>query len=221
MAIIHTLRLPLPLRTGTVNSYLLETKTGFLLIDTGASSARGALQHTLERIGVEPGRLRLIVITHGDFDHTGNAAFLRSQYQAQIAMHAGDLGMAVRGDMFFGRKVGNGLIRVIAPLFFGFGKAERFQPDALLEDGCPLAPYGLAARVVNIPGHSAGSIGVLTEQGELFCGDLLENTTRPALNSIMDDLQAAKASVARLRSLPVQMVYPGHGGPFSLGDLHG
>jgi hydroxyacylglutathione hydrolase len=46
-----------------------------------------------------------------------------------------------------------------------------------------------------------GSVGILTAGGDLFCGDLLENYDRPALNSIMDDLAAANASVEE--DLPV------------------
>jgi hydroxyacylglutathione hydrolase len=51
----------------------------------------------------------LIVITHGDFDHIGNAAYLRQKFGAKIAMHADDVGMAERGDMFWNRKKGNRL----------------------------------------------------------------------------------------------------------------
>jgi hydroxyacylglutathione hydrolase len=72
---------------------------------------------------------------------------------------------------------------------------------------------------VHIPGHSSGSIGVLTAGGHLFCGDLLTNTGGPVLNQIMDDPAAARASVERLRSLHIDTVYPGHGGPFSLEQL--
>jgi len=59
----------------------------------------------------------------------------------------------------------------------------------------------------------------LTAAGDLFCGDLLENVRRPALNSIMDDLPTAHASVEFLRHLGVQTVYPGHGAPFRLEEL--
>ena len=44
------------------------------------------------------------------------------------------------------------------------------------------------------------------------------NTRQPALNSIMDDVPAAQASVERLKSLEVRTVYPGHGQPFLWGQ---
>ena len=49
---------------------------------------------------------------------------------------------------------------------------EPFEPDVLLEDGQDLSSYGLDARVVLLPGHSRGSIGILTGDGSLFCGEI-------------------------------------------------
>ena len=93
---IKTFRLPLPYRLGSVNCYLIGSQAGYLLIDTGGPNQRLALEKGLADAGCRPGRLKLIVLTHGDFDHTGNAAYLREKFGAKLAMHAGDSGMAVR-----------------------------------------------------------------------------------------------------------------------------
>jgi hydroxyacylglutathione hydrolase len=215
--------LGLPFRFGRVNCYLIETDAGYFMIDTGCSNRRSELVGALESTGCGQGNLQLIVITHGDFDHIGNAAHLRGKFGAKIAMHAGDSGMAERGDMFWNRKRGSKLFRTIAPILFRFSKADRFEADVLLEDGLDLSGFGLDAEVIELPGHSLGSIGVLTANGDLFCGDLLENNDTPGPGSIVDDAQAAQASVDRLRSLNIRTVYPGHGKPFSMQafwDLH-
>lgn len=216
---LRTITLPLPFRMGNVNCYLLQTGSGFVLIDTGASNARAELEQELASAGCTPGSLTLIVLTHGDFDHTGNAACLGGKYGARIAIHRDDAGMAEQGDMFWNRSSGNRLIGLMAPILFRFPKANRFTPDLYLEDGHDLAAYGLEARVLSIPGHSKGSIGILTTGGDLFCGDLLENSKEPGLNSIMDDPAAAKLSVEKLQGLEVQTVYPGHGQPFTMDSL--
>jgi len=78
----------------------METDAGFILIDTGCSNKRVELEKRLESAGCKPGDLKLIVLTHGDFDHTGNAAYLRKKFGAKIAMHHEDSGMVERGDMF-------------------------------------------------------------------------------------------------------------------------
>lgn len=216
---IHPITLQLPLRMGSVNCYLVQGDKGFVLIDSGMPASRKALLQALERLGCQPGQLKLLVITHGDFDHTGSAAHLREAYGAKIAMHRDDSGMAEQGDMFFNRQPRNALLRKLAPALIGFGKAQRFTPDVLLGEGDDLSPYGFAARVLSIPGHSKGSIGILTAAGDLFCGDLLANVGKPALGDIIDDMPAAEASLQRLRGLNVGMVYPGHGEPFPMNAL--
>jgi glyoxylase-like metal-dependent hydrolase (beta-lactamase superfamily II) len=212
----RTIALPLPLRMGRVNCYLIEAAAGFALIDTGGPNARAALHAALADAGCSPGSLRVILLTHGDFDHIGNAAYLRTTFGTRIAMHGDDAGMAERGDMFVNRKRPNLLVRSLIPLFTGFGAAERFTPDLYLADGDDLAQYGLEATILSLPGHSRGSVGVLTAAGELFCGDLFENTKGPALNSLLDDPAAAAASLARLERLRIGAVYPGHGQPFGM-----
>ncbi len=126
---IKTIHLLLPYHLGSVNCYLIETDTGYILIDTGGSNKRTDLERELASAGCKPGNLKLIVITHGDFDHTGNARYLREKYGTKIAIHPDDAGMLERGDMFWNRKKGNMLIRLLAPLLFGFTKSNRSQPD--------------------------------------------------------------------------------------------
>jgi hydroxyacylglutathione hydrolase len=216
---IKIITLSHPLKLVSVNCYLVETDTGFILIDTGISNGRAELEDELASAGCKPGSLDLIVLTHGDFDHTGNAAYLRHKFGAKIAMHRDDAGMAVRGDMFWNRSSANALLKLMAPILFSFPKSNRFSPDMTPEEGDDLSEYGLDARVLSIPGHSKGSIGILTCGGDLFCGDLLENTKKPAINSLMDDLAAGEASLGKLQGFDIHTVYPGHGKPFPMESL--
>lgn len=216
---ISVITLPLPLGMGSVNCYLLRAGDGYVLIDTGAPNAREILRKELERLGCRPGTLHLILLTHGDFDHIGNAACLRAAFGSRIAMHADDARAAEIGDMFANRKKSNVILRALIPRLIGFGQAERFAPDALAKDGWALSGYGLEARVIAIPGHSPGSIGILTAGGDLFCGDLFDNTKRPSLNALLDDRDAALRSAAKLSSLGIRTVYPGHGKPFAMDQV--
>ncbi|MGB6300685.1 MAG: MBL fold metallo-hydrolase [Rivularia sp. (in: cyanobacteria)] len=216
---IKVINLLLPLNLGSVNCYLINTDIGYILIDTGSSKKRTEIEKALENAGCQKGNLKLIVLTHGDFDHTGNAAYLRKKFTTKIAMHHDDSGMLERGDMFFNRKKPNILIRMMLPIvsiIFGFNKSERCKPDLYLEEGYDLFKYGFDAKVVYIPGHSKGSIGILTAEGDLFCGDLLENIDEPAFSAIIDDLTAANTSIEKLKGLKINTVYPGHGEPFAM-----
>jgi hydroxyacylglutathione hydrolase len=97
---------------GGVNCYLLSIDSGFVLIDTGFSKNRVDVEKELESAGCKPGNLRLILLTHGDFDHSGNAAYLRGKYNAKIAMHSADKGMVEKGDLFYNRNA-NLLMRIL------------------------------------------------------------------------------------------------------------
>ena len=199
-----------------VNCYLVKTSTGCILIDTGLPKRRGDLVRELKAADCGIGDLKLIVITHGHLDHNGSTAYLRERYGAKIAMHLGDSAMAESGDMFVGLKGLNvAVIRVLLPLV-GMSRYDGFTPDIILEDGLDLSEHGLDAKVVHVPGHSKGSIGVLTTEGDLFCGDLLVNNKNLARNTLIDDQAEYDASVERLKTLGIGTVYPGHGRPFKM-----
>jgi glyoxylase-like metal-dependent hydrolase (beta-lactamase superfamily II) len=131
-------------------------------------------------------------------------------------MHNDDVGMVEYGDMFWNRKSGNLIIKKIVNILF---KIHKFKPDLIIDEGFNLFEYGFDARVIYLPGHSKGSIGILTSKGDLFCGDLFINDKTPRLNTIIDDQVAANNSVAKLKNHYINMVYPGHGNPFYMNYL--
>jgi glyoxylase-like metal-dependent hydrolase (beta-lactamase superfamily II) len=216
---IITITVSLPFRVGKVNCYLIDSGAGFVLIDTGSSNQRALIENRLTAAGCKPGDLRLIALTHGDFDHSGNAAYLRKKFGSSIAMHSEDSGMVEHGDMTWNRNKPNLLVRIAFRLLFRLGKSDRCNPDILISDGDDLSEHGFKATVISIPGHSKGSVGFLTDDGILFGGDLLENTDSPALNPIMDDLKAAESSVAVLKRLEIDTVFPGHGQSFKMESI--
>jgi hydroxyacylglutathione hydrolase len=204
---------------GGVNCYLARCRDGFMLIDTGFGARRKRLVRELEMAGCAPGNLRMVLLTHGDVDHAGNAAYLRALYGAKIAMHGGDSGMVEKGDMSFNRKPRadrmSGFFRLLGRLSRVFGMGGRFEtfvPDVLLEDGRDLSPDGFEGTIVHIPGHSKGSIGLLTNDGNLYCGDFAYNM--PGMDYV-DDLEAHAASRSRLEGMRITTIHPGHGGPMA------
>jgi hydroxyacylglutathione hydrolase len=166
-------------------------------------------------------------VTHGDIDHTGNCAYLREKYAARIAMHAGDTEMCMkdgitrdRGEM----PKGFPLPLMILWLFRGFLRFaigqmlwrrpfDRFEPDLLLEEGQSLAEHGFDAKILYTPGHSKGSISILTDSGALICGDMFNNVRGRILVSTDKD------GLERLEELEIETIYPGHGEPFPTEQL--
>jgi hydroxyacylglutathione hydrolase len=195
------------------NCYLLKTEKGFVLIDTGRKSKRRKLEQELVREGCKRGTLDLIILTHGDFDHTGNSAYLRDKYDTKIAMHHYDVGMIEYGDMFWNRQTGNIIIKKLVNLFFNI---RRFTPDFHIDENSDLSNYGLNVKVLYLPGHSKGSIGLLTSDKNLFCGDLFTNRKKPEPNSLVDNVKELNDSIDKVKSFDINTVYPGHGKPFQM-----
>lgn len=208
------------------NCYLFRSTGGFALLDTGFPHSRGQLVSALEAAGCQPGDLSLIVLTHGDIDHSGNAAYLRSTHGSPIAMHPGDTAMCLADGVTRPRDtrvpddfpkvlylwLGIAILKYLRMKLTKSDRFEPFAPDLLLEDGQDLAPLGLEAVAYHTPGHSKGSICLLTPSGGLYSGDEFGQVWGRVISSRDDpELPSTKA---KLRALDVRTVYPGHGGPF-------
>ena len=111
---------------------------------------------------------------------TGINVPLRKKYGAPIAMHPNDAGMVRRGDMSHSRKAKPDRITTMGRVILLVGRLmtlvnrgsfDCFSPDVYLEDGQSLSAYGFDAKVLHLPAHSRGSIGVLTPDGELVKAD--------------------------------------------------
>ncbi|MFW9920869.1 MAG: MBL fold metallo-hydrolase [Candidatus Thorarchaeota archaeon] len=205
------------------NCYLLETDGGFILIDTGFAKSRQEIESILVESGCTPENLKLIILTHGDFDHTGNCAYLRSKYDCKVAMHYDDLGMVEKGDFFWNRE-NRAITKALGRLMFSLMRMnlrmeDRFSPDLFLEDMQDLSDMGMKARVIHVPGHSKGSIGILTDEGDFFCGDLFVNTKFPDRNNMLSNASEYESSIRKVMNLGAISVYPGHGKPFLIQEI--
>ena len=155
----------------------LEGDKGFVLVDTGFDEQWGKLENELIAAGCLPDNLKLVIITHGDIDHIGNCAKLQKKYNAKIAIHKGDLDLAQKGN-FPDRVVTNRIVKISMLIEAIVDKLKKnkksipiFIPDLFLEDNQKLNEYGVDARIIHTPGHTKGSISILTDKGDLICGD--------------------------------------------------
>lgn len=218
-----------------VNCYLGKAEEGFILFDTGGhlimdkeyTDRREKLCSYLDKAGCRPGNLKLIILTHGDSDHSGNAAFLREKYQTSIAMHRADtelvkgITLSKRMESFHYRSpIYRFIFRLMRKKILKITERVHtdytpFEPDILLQDGEALQKYGLPAKVVHLPGHTPGSIGILCETGELIAGDIFVNLKKPSLAPNAADFSQMERSAHKLSKMKLSMVYPGHGEPFA------
>ena len=202
----RVLRVP----SGDVNCHLVQGAQGAVLVDTGRAGYGEKLLTLCQRWDV-----RLIVLTHGHLDHVQNAAFLGRRLNAPIAMHRADRELLEDNDaqpMLAHRRLGR-LLQGMSRRGFRDTLLPPFQPDLFLEDGDDLAPFGVDAQVVGLPGHTAGSIGVKTGDGDLLVGDAMFRlfSVGPAL--LYADRRQMEDSVAKIWALHPAALYFGHGRP--------
>jgi glyoxylase-like metal-dependent hydrolase (beta-lactamase superfamily II) len=93
------------------------------------------------------------------------------------------------------------------------------SPTRLLEEGDAVDLGDRAFRVLHLPGHSPGSVGLYeVATGLLFPGDVVYD------GALLDDLPGADVddyvrTMRRLRDLPVGTVHPGHDASFGRARL--
>jgi hydroxyacylglutathione hydrolase len=211
----------LRIRVGETNCYLLRSRGGTVVVDPGPPGSGAAIAAGARAAGVEPGDVRLILVTHGHLDHYGAAAEVQAWCGAPIAAHplTPDLSRDRRAALPPAQTVRGSLLRwvylLLAPLF----PAEPLDVGILLEGDADLSGYGPEAGTILLPGHAPGSLGIVTAAGDALVGDLLVNYTVPSEPLYLSDRGAWQQSYERLRSLQPRRVYVGHGEPFAGEEL--
>ncbi|WP_269854419.1 MBL fold metallo-hydrolase [Streptomyces sp. RPT161] len=205
------------LRFTVGQAYAVRTADGFFLVDCGAAGAEQDILTALRGLGGRPEDLREIVLTHSHNDHTGSAAALVAATGATVAAGAADA------------PVIRGTVPEPPPLLLGW---ERPLYDSIAPNVPPMPPcridreltggdeldWGVPARILHTPGHTAGSVAVHLPDAEVvFTGDTVANVDRLMLGVFNVDREQAAASFRGIAELDVQTACFGHGEPI----LHG
>jgi glyoxylase-like metal-dependent hydrolase (beta-lactamase superfamily II) len=204
-----------------VNAFLVRVHDGFILIDTGLAMHWEKLEKELMSADCLPDKLKLVIVTHGDLDHVGNCAKLQEKYKCKIAMHKDD-SLMVENGLLLKRKARSltaKVFSIIRRLFRRKFTFDKFKPDVYLSEGQNLNEYGFNAKVLHIPGHTKGSIGILTDDGNLFAGDTFTNKRKPEIANYIENHLELENSINRLKKMNIKMIYPGHGKPFEMEQL--
>ena len=86
------------------------------------------------------------------------------------------------------------------------------------DDGLSLDEYGIPGKVIHTPGHTMGSMSVLTENGDAFVGDLAGSARymrlKPGMPIFAENESLIKPSWKKLLDSGAKMIYPAHGKPF-------
>jgi glyoxylase-like metal-dependent hydrolase (beta-lactamase superfamily II) len=205
----------------SINAFLLDGgDDGLVLIDAGLPEQAEALEKGIRSIGREPSDLTGVIITHAHPDHLGSATHF-SGGTRPISLHPADRKIAEAGVIHQTMTPGPGLLNgVLFRMLMSNKSAEfpAFTPDIALSDGDVIDIAG-GLEVIHTPGHTAGHVSLLwrKDRGLLFTGDAAANLM--GLNYMIgyDDVDAGRASLAKLANLDFEAAVFGHGKPLLSG----
>lgn len=194
---------------GNVNCYIVADNDRAILIDTGRKKYREKILEECKEFHVS-----LIVLTHGHMDHCQNAAYLANALHIPIAMNKKDMNLIPDNtkQSLLAKTLLGKIVLSVSLNSFEKDSLEEFQPTIYLKNGDNLSDYGVDARVVELPGHTKGSIGIEVENN-LFVGDALMNMFYPTISMLYADEQEMLSSAKYIGELGDKTIYFGHGKP--------
>ena len=204
------------------NVYLLEDGDGVTVFDSG-SRGRGP---AIAKAGTARGGIKRVVLSHAHADHRGGASVIG----APVYCHP-DERADVEGDdaglhYYDLSKVGNPLVRAMAPRVTHRMDGGPLEVEGTVAEGDDVAGFS----VLHLPGHAPGLIGLWRERDRLaivsdavFMTDPLTMAALPGPArmppaAVRPDPEAARESIRRIAALDPAEVWIGHYGPVT-GDV--
>jgi metallo-beta-lactamase class B len=125
--------------TPSRSTWALTTNDGIILYDTqGVYDAEDVIVGGLKKLGLDPGKVKYVIISHAHANEVGGAKLMQERYGAHIVMGAGDWDLVDQSV--------NG---------FPTGKPKR---DIVATDGMKIAIGGRIVTLYLMPGHTPGTI---------------------------------------------------------------
>ena len=199
---------------GPVNTFLLDSPDGCVLIDTGYPNSGKTILRVVDQLGKRPSDIRHIVLTHGHPDHIGSAAALRRATGAELYAHPADEAIIAHGGGFRPLYPAPGLKnRILFQIFIGtLRSVEPVWIDHQVEDQQVL-PIAGGIQAVRAAGHCAGQLALLWPQngGVLFAADTCANVLGLDWSVAYEDFEEGKRSLKKLAERDFQIACFGHG----------
>lgn len=207
------------IRMGTSNIHLVEAKDGYVLVDAGSRHhPEKRLKAAMAKLGVSPGQVRLLVITHVHYDHVMGLKAIRDLCSCPVAVHQAEADDLAQGRMVFPpghtawAKAATWLGRTLEPAMTAF---QPHEAEIVVKEQMPLDQFGLAGRLAPTPGHSPGSMSLVLDDGQALVGDAMFNpypfNLGPVMPPFYHDRERLLQTWEYLISLGLKKFFPGHG----------
>jgi glyoxylase-like metal-dependent hydrolase (beta-lactamase superfamily II)/predicted ester cyclase len=205
----------------TMNVYLLADNGGVTVFDAGIEDMTVAVAAA----GARMGGINRVVLGHADADHRGAAPGLH----VPVYCHAAERAAAESDETYrdywdFSKLAPHG--RVIMSRLLPIWDGGRVEVAGTVKEGDEVAGF----RVIELPGHAPGLIGLFRESDRLAlvsdCFYTLDPQTgikgaarvpHPAFDQ---DVEVARASIRKVAALEPSAAWAGHADPVT-GDVRG
>ena len=81
--------------------YLVETRSGCILIDSGVAGSVTMIEKAILESGHDPGEIKAVFLTHAHPDHIGTAGYFREKYGSRIYASEGERAWIENIDLQF------------------------------------------------------------------------------------------------------------------------
>ena len=174
--------------------WAITTNNGIILIDAGFPGTTEAVLKGIRQVGLNPADVKYILLGHGHADHYAAASYFQEQYGTRVGAGAADWDLMHPPG---GRAISTNP-----------DEPPRPKRDLVLKEGVPVTLGGQTVHVVEIPGHTAGSLAFIfsvrergaTHTAGLFGGMILD---QPRITS--EGLNQYLGSVAHYLELAKKM----------------
>ena len=194
-----------PLNT---NCYVVYEDKEAIIIDVGGDPT--PIINFLESKSIRP---KLILATHGHFDHVLGVNILKKKYSIPFMIHSKDVNF-LRNT----KEVVKNFIEIygVEDVLGTLNYVENPEPDRTFEEGSIISVENISLKVLETPGHTLGSSCFLGHD-VLFSGDTLFKGSIGRVD-FGGDNKLMKISLRKIKELPDNLiVYPGHGPVTTLG----
>jgi len=222
MPTIHTIDLKFLNEPAAIAAFAVEDADGVTLVESGPFSTHENLITGLAEVGIEPGDVHTLLLTHIHFDHAG-AAWWWAQRGAKVYVHPRGLRHMIDPTRLYGsaaRIYGEERMESL------WGRMEQIAPANIAEvaDRASLQIGGNTWTAHHTPGHASHHIAWQLSD-IVFTGDvggvmIKGGPVVPPLPPPDINVTEWKASIERLGSLNAETFYLTHYGPVPAGGAH-
>ena len=160
--------------------WAITTSDGIILLDSGQEGRTQAIVADMRKLGLDPAKVKYILLGHGHGDHFAGAAYFQEQYGTRVGTTAADWDLIHPPNQ---------------PADKGKQSDNRPNRDLVLKEGTPITLGDETVNIVEIPGHTPGSVAFIfnvkengkTHTAGLFGGTILgqANITTEGLNQYL------------------------------------